>query len=35
MIRKNISVDEILNEFNNKSRLSDLISKYVKLTQKR
>ena len=32
MIRKNISVDEILNEFNNKSRLSDLISKYVKLT---
>ena len=34
MIRKNISVDEILNEFNNKSRLSDLISKYVKLTQR-
>ena len=32
MIRKNISVDEILNEFNNKSRLSDLISKYVQLT---
>ncbi len=32
MIRKNLSVDEILNEFNNKSRLSDLISKYVQLT---
>ena len=32
MNRKNISVDEILNEFNNKSRLSDLISKYVQLT---
>ena len=32
MIRKNISVDEILNDFNNKSRLSDLISKYVQLT---
>ena len=32
MIRKNLSVNEILNEFNNKSRLSDLISKYVQLT---
>ncbi len=32
MTRKNLSVDEILNEFNNKSRLSDLISKYVQLT---
>ena len=30
--KKNISVDEILIEFNNKSRLSDLISKYVQLT---
>ena len=32
MIRNNLSVDQILNEFNNKSRLSDLISKYVQLT---
>ena len=32
MKRKNISIDEILIEFNNKSRLSDLISKYVQLT---
>ena len=32
MIRKKFSVDEILNEFNNKSRLSDLISQYVQLT---
>ena len=32
MIRNNLSVDQILNEFNNKSRLSDLISKYLQLT---
>ena len=32
MIRKKFSVDEVLNEFNNKSRLSDLISQYVQLT---
>ena len=32
MIKKKISVDEILIEFNNKSRLSDLISKYIPLT---
>ena len=32
MIRKNISVDEILNQFNNRSKLSSLISKYVQLT---
>lgn len=32
MMRNNLSVDQILNEFNNKSRLSDLISKYVQLT---
>ena len=32
MIRKNISVDEILNNFNNQSKLSSLISKYVQLS---
>ena len=32
MMRNNLSIDQILNEFNNKSRLSDLISKYVQLT---
>ena len=32
MIRKNISVDEILNQFNNRSKLSSLISRYVQLT---
>ena len=32
MIRKNISVDEILNQFNNQSKLSSLISRYVQLT---
>ena len=31
MIRKRFSVDEILNEFNNKSNLSDLISQFVSL----
>ena len=32
MIRKNVSVDEILNQFNNQSKLSSLISKYVQLS---
>ena len=32
MIRKNISVDEILNQFNNQSKLSSLISRYVQLS---
>ena len=32
MIRKNISVDEILNQFNNRTKLSSLISKYVQLS---
>ena len=32
MIRKNISVDEILTQFSNRSKLSSLISKYVQLS---
>ncbi|MFL2675339.1 MAG: DNA primase [Alphaproteobacteria bacterium] len=32
MIGKNISVDEILTQFNNRSKLSSLISKYVQLS---
>ena len=31
MNKKKFSVDEILNEFNNKSNLSDLISQFVPL----
>ena len=34
MIKKKISVDEILAEFNNRSKLSDLISQYVTLNQR-
>ena len=34
MKRKRISVDELLIQFNNRSKLSELISKYVTLTQR-
>ena len=34
MNRKRISVDELLIQFNNRSKLSELISKYVTLTQR-
>ena len=34
MIKKKISVNEILAEFNNRSKLSDLISQYVTLNQR-
>ena len=32
--KKRISVDELLIQFNNRSKLSELISKYVTLTQR-
>ena len=34
MKRKRISIEELLIQFNNRSKLSELISKYVKLTQR-
>ena len=34
MKRKRISVEELLIQFNNRSKLSELISKYVTLTQR-